>query len=29
LEHIAASRITHEDVGEVARDAGVKTLLLT
>jgi len=29
LEHIVASHTTHEDVGKVARDAGVKTLVLT
>lgn len=29
LEHIVASHTTHEDVGKVARDAAVKTLVLT
>jgi ribonuclease BN (tRNA processing enzyme) len=29
LEHIVASHTTHVDVGKVAKDAGVKTLVLT
>jgi len=29
VEHIVASHTTHEEVGKVARDAGVKTLVLT
>jgi ribonuclease BN (tRNA processing enzyme) len=29
LEHIVASHTTHLDVGKVAKDAGVKTLVLT
>jgi len=29
VEHIVASHTTHEDVGKVARNAGVKTLVLT